>query len=235
MKKPLPTLLILILCTAIPVFAQENAAKRYALRGDIRDQQSRVIVGLRLSINNGSSSLTDITDIDGQFQFTLSDGDYVLTADELTHDKFRAFIKITDMGLNPNYLEFVIDSSAIICSGNSGKSSPKLISSEQPTYPPAARAIRAWGEVTVELTIAQNGDVVIAKAISGHPLLRAVSVAAAKNFKFESSESADQRKLQFIFLYTYSGKETLIRYQCPYRMNVVLETLPVDVTNTQTR
>ena len=229
MKKPLPTLLILLLCIALPLCAQESAANKYALRGGIRDQQSRVIVGLLLRINNGSSSLTGITDIDGQFQFTLSDGDYVLTADEVTPDKFRAFIKITDKGLNPNYLEFVIDSSAINCSGHSNSSSPKIISSEQPKYLPAARTIRAQGEVAVELTIAQNGDVVSAKAISGHPLLRAVSVAAAKNFKFESSERADERKLQFIFLYTDAGKEKLIRYQCPYRMTVVIETAVIDV------
>ena len=53
-----------------------------------------------------------------------------------------------------------------------------------PAYPPIAKAARASGNVTVEVTVDEDGNVVAAKAVSGHPLLQAASVAAARNAKF---------------------------------------------------
>lgn len=60
----------------------------------------------------------------------------------------------------------------------------KATSKPQPPYPPAARAARASGSVTVEVTVDETGSVVSAAAVSGHPLLRAAAVAAAKQAKF---------------------------------------------------
>lgn len=60
----------------------------------------------------------------------------------------------------------------------------KAISMPAPTYPAAARAIKAQGSVSVQILIDEGGNVTKAEAISGHPLLRAASVAAAKEAKF---------------------------------------------------
>lgn len=54
----------------------------------------------------------------------------------------------------------------------------------KPPYPAAAKAIRAEGAVNVQVLIDENGNVVSATAVSGHPLLRAVSVNAARQSKF---------------------------------------------------
>ncbi|HEY0461637.1 MAG TPA: TonB family protein [Pyrinomonadaceae bacterium] len=54
----------------------------------------------------------------------------------------------------------------------------------QPAYPPAARAVRASGAVNVQVTIDEKGTVVAASAVSGHPLLRAAAVQAARASKF---------------------------------------------------
>lgn len=54
----------------------------------------------------------------------------------------------------------------------------------KPPYPAAARAVRASGAVNVQVTIDENGDVIEAAAVSGHPLLRAAAVAAARASKF---------------------------------------------------
>jgi protein TonB len=54
----------------------------------------------------------------------------------------------------------------------------------KPPYPAAARAVRAEGAVNVQVLIDEQGNVVSATAVSGHPLLRAVSVAAARQSKF---------------------------------------------------
>lgn len=60
----------------------------------------------------------------------------------------------------------------------------KAVSKPQPPYPPAAKAARAQGVVTVQVTVDETGSVTAASAVSGHPLLRAAAVAAAKQAKF---------------------------------------------------
>ena len=54
----------------------------------------------------------------------------------------------------------------------------------QPMYPPLARAARVSGSVIVEVVVDTEGDVVSARAVSGHPLLKDSSVAAARGWKF---------------------------------------------------
>lgn len=55
----------------------------------------------------------------------------------------------------------------------------------KPDYPrAAAAAVKASGAVQVEVLIDEIGRVVQAKAIGGHPLLRAASVKAARGAKF---------------------------------------------------
>ncbi len=60
-----------------------------------------------------------------------------------------------------------------------------ILSLPKPRYPAAARAINANGEVNVKAMIGERGNVVSAKAISGHPLLRAAAVSAARRAKFK--------------------------------------------------
>ena len=56
----------------------------------------------------------------------------------------------------------------------------KAISLPKPAYPPIARAAHAAGTVVVQVLIDENGNVVSAHAVSGHPLLQAVAVGAAR-------------------------------------------------------
>lgn len=60
----------------------------------------------------------------------------------------------------------------------------KAISKPQPAYPPIAKAARATGTVTVEITVDEAGHVVSARAASGHPLLQQAAVAAARQARF---------------------------------------------------
>ena len=60
----------------------------------------------------------------------------------------------------------------------------KAISKPQPPYPPVAKAARASGTVTVAVTVDEEGNVTEAAAVSGHPLLQAAAVAAARQAKF---------------------------------------------------
>ena len=54
----------------------------------------------------------------------------------------------------------------------------------KPSYPAAARAVGASGAVNVQVTIDENGDVISAAAVSGHPLLRQAAEQAARASKF---------------------------------------------------
>lgn len=60
----------------------------------------------------------------------------------------------------------------------------KAISKPQPAYPPIAKAAHASGMVTVQVTVDEEGNVTEATAVSGHPLLQAAAVAAARQAKF---------------------------------------------------
>lgn len=53
-----------------------------------------------------------------------------------------------------------------------------------PVYPPIAKAARAAGVVQVVVTISEEGRVVEAQAINGHPLLRQAAVDAARQWVF---------------------------------------------------
>ncbi len=53
-----------------------------------------------------------------------------------------------------------------------------------PEYPAAARAVGAGGAVSVQVLIDEDGNVVSATAVSGHPLLRAAAEKAAMQSTF---------------------------------------------------
>jgi periplasmic protein TonB len=59
------------------------------------------------------------------------------------------------------------------------------ISLPKPPYPPAAKAVRAAGTVSVQVTIDENGNVISASAAGGHPLLQQAAVSAARQAKFK--------------------------------------------------
>jgi len=68
----------------------------------------------------------------------------------------------------------------------------KATSLPKPPYPPAAKLARASGTVTVQVTIDENGNVISARAVSGHPLLQAAAVQAARGAKFSPTKLSGQ-------------------------------------------
>lgn len=60
----------------------------------------------------------------------------------------------------------------------------KAISLPPPPYPAIARQAHASGTVVVQVVIDESGAVISAHAVSGHPLLQAVCVAAAREAHF---------------------------------------------------
>lgn len=68
----------------------------------------------------------------------------------------------------------------------------KAINLPKPAYPPIARAAHAAGTVVVQVLIDENGAVVSAHAVSGHPLLQAAAVGAAKQARFSPTKLSGQ-------------------------------------------
>lgn len=68
----------------------------------------------------------------------------------------------------------------------------KAITLPKPAYPEIARSAKAAGVVVVEVTIDEMGDVIEARATSGHELLRAAAVEAARQAKFTPTKLSGQ-------------------------------------------
>jgi TonB family protein len=65
-----------------------------------------------------------------------------------------------------------------------GVTTGEVVTKVQPTYPSIAKQINAAGEVQVAIVINENGRVIEAKAIKGHPVLRAAAEDAARKWVF---------------------------------------------------
>lgn len=75
-----------------------------------------------------------------------------------------------------------------------------------PEYPAAAMAVRAEGTVVVQITIDEGGNVISATAVSGHPLLRAAAVEAAKLATFAPTRMEGQPvRVAGVLTYNFVG------------------------------
>ena len=80
----------------------------------------------------------------------------------------------------------------------------KAVHLVQPPYPPIARSAHASGQVVVQVLIDENGSVVAAHATSGHPLLQAAAVNAARSSKFTPTKLSGQPvKVNGVIIYNF--------------------------------
>ena len=84
----------------------------------------------------------------------------------------------------------------------------RAVSMPLPAYPPAARAVNASGAVNVLVTVNEEGKVIDAQAVSGHPLLRAAAVKAAMEAKFNQTMRDGQPvRVSGLLVYNFVGSE----------------------------
>lgn len=80
----------------------------------------------------------------------------------------------------------------------------KAVRLVQPPYPPIARSAHASGQVNVQITIDENGNVISAHAVSGHPLLQAAAVGAARASRFTPTKLSGQPvKVSGVIIYNF--------------------------------
>lgn len=84
----------------------------------------------------------------------------------------------------------------------------KATSLPMPTYPAIAQAAKASGRVDVQIVIDEDGNVISASAVSGHPLLRAAAVTAAREAKFSPTKLSGQPvKVTGVLVYNFATNE----------------------------
>ena len=80
----------------------------------------------------------------------------------------------------------------------------KATSLPKPAYPAMAKAARASGIVTVQVTVDESGNVISARAVSGHPMLQQAAVQAAYKAKFSQTKLSGQPvKIRGIINYNF--------------------------------
>ncbi len=80
----------------------------------------------------------------------------------------------------------------------------KALTLAKPAYPAAARVVEAQGAVNVRVTIDEEGNVVSAEAVSGHPLLQAAAVQAAQQSTFKPTFLSGQAvKVTGVIVYNF--------------------------------
>ncbi|HEU4597490.1 MAG TPA: TonB family protein [Pyrinomonadaceae bacterium] len=80
----------------------------------------------------------------------------------------------------------------------------KAVSKPAPPYPPMAKAAKASGTVVVSVEVDEKGVVTSARAVSGHPLLRAAAEAAARRARFSPTLlSGRPVKVQGVLTYDF--------------------------------
>ena len=87
---------------------------------------------------------------------------------------------------------------------NGGVLNGKAITLPKPEYPAIARQANVSGTVVVQVTIDEYGNVIATRAVSGHPLLQASAVAAAREAKFSPTfMMGEPVKVTGVITYTF--------------------------------
>jgi len=80
----------------------------------------------------------------------------------------------------------------------------KAISLPQPAYPPIARQLHLGGTVAVQILVDEQGKVILAQPISGHPTLTPAAKEAAMRARFTPTVLNGQAvKVQGVITYNF--------------------------------
>ncbi|MGD9563232.1 MAG: TonB family protein [Pyrinomonadaceae bacterium] len=142
-------------------------------------------------------ALVDAVKLAGARPIVLGDKDKFIQMPEDPHYDLRELI--------PRHPIPVKDPPKVI---SGGVLNGKATNLPKPSYPPAARAVRASGSVNVRVTVSEDGKVIEANAVSGHPLLRSAAVSAARSAEFSPTLLAGRPvKVTGVLIYNFVPPE----------------------------
>lgn len=100
--------------------------------------------------------------------------------------------RLTKLGPSNSATGAVNSITAVPKTVSGGVLNGKATSLPKPLYPEAAMAVRAAGAVSVQVLVGEEGDVISAHAVSGHPLLREAAESAARSARFSPTRLSGQ-------------------------------------------
>lgn len=68
-----------------------------------------------------------------------------------------------------------------------------------PQYPPLARQMRLYGDITLEISVAPGGEVTEVHVLSGHPILAVAAAEAVKHWRYAPSAEPTQIEVRVSF------------------------------------
>lgn len=108
--------------------------------------------------------------------------------------------------------------------------SAKVLKYKSPIYPAVARATLTQGETVVNVKISKTGNVIEAKAESGHIFLQKSAENAAKQWSFSTDKYAEEREAKITFVFNIqnnknrknNNKNTTYKtkFRKPYRFEI---------------
>jgi len=196
-----------------------------AYPADARDAKAEGSVGVRITIDETGNVISAEADLE-DFRKSVEDSTDISTESKQIHPALREAAEnaAMDAKFSPTMLSgvpvkvtgrivynFVVEERRIegdVKAISGGVLNGKASSLPKPDYPAAAAAVRAGGAVAVQVLVDENGDVIFAKAVSGHPLLRAAAVKAAREAKFSPTMlSGEQVKVSGVVTYNFVAPE----------------------------
>ena len=141
----------------------------------------------------------------------------------------RVFFTLLILTLSPcSYCLAQDQNSLSTCSSTSGQVFAKPVDIIRPNYPAAAIAVRAIGDVLVEVTVSPEGKVSETSVQSGHPLLRKVAEIAASQSTFEPINIGCQRVSILIYSFLTGPPEFDYRESNPFHVQIFARTRSVN-------
>ncbi|MDQ3219273.1 MAG: TonB family protein [Pyrinomonadaceae bacterium] len=188
---------------------------------DARDAKAEGSVGVRITIDETGNVISAEADLE-DFRKSVEDSTDISTESKQIHPALREAAEnaAREAKFSPTLLSgvpvkvsgrivynFVVEEKKIEDYGKTisgGVLNSRANSLPRPMYPPAAAAVRAGGTVSISVVIDEEGNVISARAVSGHPLLRAAALAAAREAKFEPTMlSGEQVKVSGVLTYNF--------------------------------
>ncbi len=137
-----------------------------------------------------------------EFELKCKTIDEILTVSKILYLQKGDVNKVTEF--NPTIFGVLNHNRQYTAKSNELTVKDNALSIAQPKYPAAARAVRASGAVQVQVTIDEDGEVITASAISGHPLLQQAAETAAKESRFTPTLlSGEPVKITGIIVYNF--------------------------------
>jgi TonB family protein len=111
--------------------------------------------------------------------------------------------------------------------------SPSVVVATSPPYPIIARHAHISGDIAVDVSVNPGGEVVLAKALEGHPLLNITAERAAKQWRFAPAASGSSiRTAVLTFSFRLMPKcapatDLTPVFYPPYKVEIRGETPPI--------